>query len=314
MKFNAFSAVVALLVGASLVHADAGGIRDNGAFFSAQAKSEALRNIGEIEQRYRKDLVIETFSSIPQDLQPGVDVQDKAAMSRLYEEWAMKQARQQRVNGIYILLVKEPSHLQVLVGNDTQRNAFTLRDRDALLPLMLTKLRSKQNDDALLEGVSFVDATLRSHLPTRGRTLASGRRGEDAGSSHWIFTALIVGVVVWLVLRIFRAMAGGGGSAYAGAPGAGGGMMSPAAGGGGFMSNMLGGMFGAAAGMWIYDQFSGRSSSWGGGDAGNYDNGGFSGQDSDYSGSGGDFGSGDSGGSNFSGGDSGGSDFGGGDF
>ena len=55
-------------------------------------------------------------------------------------------------------------------------------------------------------------------------------------------------VVAWIVIGIFRAMsnrgsrpdmAGGGGSC-----------------GGGFMTSLLGGMFAAAAGMWLYDQFS----------------------------------------------------------
>ena len=89
------------------------------------------------------------------------------------------------------------------------------------------------------------------------------------------------------------------------------------------MRNMLGGMFGAAAGMWIYDSFFGSrgssaygsmpTDSFGGADSGFS---GFTGQDSDFSSTGGggdfggdgDFGGGDSGG-DFGGGDSGGGDF-----
>ena len=90
-------------------------------------------------------------------------------------------------------------------------------------------------------------------------------------------------------------------------------------GGGGFLSSLVGGMFGAAAGMWMYDQFfsnHGSNSAYGsdrndvsGGDSG------FTGQDSDYNSSGGDFGgsdSGSSGGDWGGGGDSGGGDSGGG--
>ena len=317
LRFHALAAVAALLLGASTAHAEMGGIRDNGAFFSASAKTEAQRNIGEIGKRFSKDVVIETFSEIPQDLKAGADLTSKTAMNRFYEEWAVKQAKQQRVNGIYILLVKAPPHLQILVGNETQRNAFSLKDRDALLSLMLAKLRNKQNDDALLEGVNFVNATLRAHQPARGRTAAGGGRSEAPGSSHWILTALLVGVGVWVVLRIVRAVFAGGGGGGGGAYAGGGMTPGPGGGGGGFLTNVLGGMFGAAAGMWIYDQFSGRSSSsssWGGGgDLDNRGDSGFSGQDSDYSGSGGDFGAEDSGGSDFGGGgDSGGDDSSGG--
>jgi len=72
----------------------------------------------------------------------------------------------------------------------------------------------------------------------------------------------------------------------------------PSAGGGGMFGSLLGGMFGAAAGMWLYDQFSGSHSNAWGGDQENrgYDSTGYSGQDTDYSGTGGDFGGDDNGG------------------
>ena len=97
------------------------------------------------------------------------------------------------------------------------------------------------------------------------------------------------------------------------------------------MSSLLGGMFGAGAGMWLYDQFSGNrgNSSMGAehNDRGSVDSG-YSGQDTNYSSSGdsfgnqssgGDFGGGDlggdsGGGGGGGGGDSGGDSGGGGDF
>ena len=304
-----FSSVVA-------THAGSGAIRDNAAFFSAQAKTEALKTIHEMSQRYHKELVVETFAEIPADLRQGVDLTNKAAMARLYEQWAVKLAKQEAVNGVYVLLVKQPAHLQVLVGNDTQKMAFTLADRDALTNLMLTQLRSKHYDQALLEGVGFVQSTLRAHLPERGRTSAI-HTTRTSSSNHWILGLVLGLLALWVVMRILGAIFGGGnrGAVYGGGGYPGG--VYPGGGGGGFMSNMLGGMFGAAAGMWIYDQFSGRSSSsssWGGGgDLDNRGDSGFSGQDSDYSGSGGDFGAEDSGGSDFGGGgDSGGDDSSGG--
>ena len=119
--------------------------------------------------------------------------------------------------------------------------------------------------------------------------------------------ALIGLVLAWVVVAIFRAMSRGGNP--------GGGVPAPGMGGGGFFSSLLGGMFGAAAGMWLYDQFSGHHSSAYAADADERGNGdsGFSGQDTDYSGSGDSFGSdsssGDAGGGDFGGGDGGGGDF-----
>ena len=113
----------------------------------------------------------------------------------------------------------------------------------------------------------------------------------------------LIGIVllIWvgfsLIRSLFRAMSGGGAVGSMGQP----------AGGGGFFQNMLGSMFGAAAGMWMYDQFLGsHTSSAFGAEPTDHSPGdsGFSGTDTDYTSSGGDFGGG--------GGDSGGGDFGGG--
>jgi uncharacterized protein len=140
----------------------------------------------------------------------------------------------------------------------------------------------------------------------------------------WIVLAAIVFLGFWLVMTIFRAIGrglGGGGPAGPGGPGG----YGYGGGGRGFFSSMLGGIFGAAAGTWLYDSFrgGGHSNAWG--DSQNPNSfgsndaappgdepgaGDFSG---DPGGGGGDFG-GDSGGGD-SGGDSGGGDFGsGGDF
>lgn len=306
-------------------------ILDDGAFFSESAKGEAARNIGDLEKSVRKDLAIETFRELPVELKAGLNLEDKTAVSRAIQQWAISRAKSQAVNGVYILLVKNPAHLQVEVGNDTQRQAFTLHDRDQLVSLMLGKLRAKNNDGALLDAVSFVSSTMRAHLPNQtrlGSQPVEAPRGYlmKAPATHssvsW-FLPLLLGVgVVWLIIGIIRAFTNSGGTPMGGSS------VNPG-GGGGFLSSLFGGMFGAAAGMWMYNQFFGDhgTSAWGANqnsfpdnNQNTYNDQGFSGQDTDYSGSGGDFsdssGSGndssswDSGSSGDSGG--GGGDFGGG--
>ena len=126
-------------------------------------------------------------------------------------------------------------------------------------------------------------------------SISPAKNGQAENYNWWVWIAVpVIGIGgIWLVMGIVRAVLGG--RAASAATG-----MSPGYGGGG--------MFGAAAGMWLYDQFSGSHGNAWGADEGNRNEGsmGYSGQDTDYSGTGGDFG-GDSGG-----GDSGGSDFGGG--
>ena len=319
--FACLAGIFAMLVlGTAVSHAGSGGVVDNGAFFSEQAKSDAVKAIAEMERTLKKGVLIETFKEIPADVKASVNAQDKAAMSNMYDQWAKKQAKQHGVNGVYVLLVKSPAHLQAEVGTETQQLAFTMKDRAALVSLMLGKLGAKQNDEALRDGVNFVSATMKSHLPNHPRTgtapvpVSSRPAQSSGGGMGWLIPALIIGLVVWVVIGIIRAISGraSGGQAMGQAGGGG---------GGGFFSSLIGGMFGAAAGMWMYDQFfsnHGSNSAYGSdrNDANSGDSG-FSGQDNDYSGSGGDFGndsdSGSSGGGDFGGGgDSGGGDSGGG--
>lgn len=322
-KLQSLAVVVALVaLGVSTSSAKPASIQDNGAFFSERAKSEAARNIGELERTVRKDLAIETFKELPQEIRQGVNLEDKAAVNRVVEQWALKQARLNGVNGVYILLVKAPAHLQVEVGNDTQKQAFTLRDRDALVSTMLARLRAKQYDEALLDGVSFVSTTMRTHVAGHTRTgsmpMTPLPRAEHS-SSGWLIPLLVGLGLVWVVVGIFRAIFRGGGVGSGTTT-----TMLPTGGtgGGGFFSSLLGGMLGAGAGMWLYDQFSGnRGNSAFGAEPDNRTNGdaGFSGQDTDYSGSGDSFGADSAGGSSGSGdsgegGDSGAGDSGGGDF
>ena len=299
--------IMASLLGTSVSQAGVGTIRDSGEFFSEAAKSQAKQSISKIEQQFKKDLVIETFTEIPDELKQGVDLTDRTARNKLFEQWAVKQAKQEKVNGVYILLSRDPAHIQIVVGNETRDKAFTLKDRDNLASLMLGKLRCKQNDDALSAGVDFVLTTMASHsVPSNSSksvSISSAKNGQAENTNWWVWIAVaVIGIGgIWLIMGIVRAVLGG--RAASAAPG-----MSPGFGGGGMFGSLLGGMFGAAAGMWLYDQFSGSHGNAWGADEGNRNEGatGYSGQDTDYSGTGGDFG-GDSGGGDF--GDGGGGDF-----
>jgi uncharacterized membrane protein YgcG len=315
----AFGLVLGTMFDSPSVGAGTVGVRDNGNFFSDSATEGANRRISEIKTQFKKDLVVETFKTIPEEISQGVDLTDKSARNKMFEQWTVKEAKQQNVNGIYVLLSKEPAHLQIVVGNETQNKAFTLKDRDSLASLMLSKLRKNENDEALSECVKFVATTIASHpLPsTKVSNFTSPSATSSARASKteqgipwgWIITAIVGLFAMWLIVGVIRSLMGGRGAS------AGPGMMQ-GAGGGGMFNSLLGGMFGAAAGMWLYDQFSGNHGNAWGGEPENRgtESSGFSGQDTDYSGTGGDFGGSDSGGGDFGGGDFGGGDSGGGDF
>lgn len=307
------ASLAALFVDTEFAAAAAHGIRDNANFFSESARTDAGRQIAEIERQFGKGVLIETFAAIPDSVKKDVNLEDKASANRLFEQWSAQQARQLNVNGIYVLLTREPAHLQIVVGNETQKQAFTLADRSALVSKMLERLRRKENDLALLDGIQFVQTTLRAHLPARGpaRTsvtapVAAPRVAEadtpPARPWLWILLALVGIGVILFIMGLFKAMTRGNATAGATPPVLGG--------GGGFFSSLLGGMFGAAAGMWLYNQFTGNhNTAWGADRSDLQGDDSFSRRDTDYSSSGGDFGDSSGGGDFSGGGDSGGGDF-----
>lgn len=300
---------VTLLLGTAGADA-AGGIQDDGTFFSEFAKVNATGTINDVATRLHKDIVVQTFAAVPEDMKSTVLQANKAATNRGFSQWAEQLARAKKVNGVLILLVKQPAHLQVVVGTETQRQAFTLTDRATLVQRMLEQLRQKKPDDALIDAVNFIATTMSAHRNGGAAAVGTKAPAPQQGGSSWLYTIGIV-LVIWLgfslIRGLFRAMSGGGGGV--------GGAGQPAYGGGGFMQSMMGSIFGAAAGMWMYDQFFSSHSSAASGldhttDVTSHDAG-FSGTDTDYTSSGGSFG--DDSGSSFGGGDSGGGgDFGGG--
>lgn len=300
----------------STAHGSGAGIIDSAEFFSAAARQEAAKLVTDAARESRKDLCIESIKELPKEIQSAVGSQNKAGADRLYEQFTVKQAAKNKVNGVYILLVRQPAHIHVVVGNETARRVFTMKDKEALLDLMLGHLRKKEFDEALLKGTRFVTATMKANtLP--GISSSDHWPKSDAGwisggKFGWLGTALIALLAVMLVSRLIGAIFSGGSPGLGGYPSS----------GGGFFGSLMGGLFGAAAGMWIYDHFFGHQ---GGQSAFGADSSGpteteVGPQDSDYSGSGADFDetpsdshqSGGDFGGDFDGG--GGSDFGGGDF
>ena len=206
-----------------------------------------------------------------------------------------------------MLICKNAGHLEIVLDKSIREHGFTFADRDLLAKQMLGLLKEKRYDAALAEAVNFVDSRLRAagavrRPPCRPSRIPAARRTPPRARRSWagicFGVAALVGI--WLVMAVVRMLFGGGRGYGPGGPGSGG--YGPGGygggGGGGFLSSMLGGMFGAAAGNSIYDSFRGGGrggGSWGGG-----------GMTSGDSGSSPDSGAGD-----FSGDPGGGGDFGG---
>jgi uncharacterized protein len=289
-------------------------VRDQAGMFSADAVKQAEAELNQVERTHRIATVIETVGSLQ-----GQDIADVS----------LDRAERSGIHGIYILIARDEHKLYSRVSGQYRR-AINAGRQAQIREAIEAGFKKRDFDGGLLQGVKAIrtvvddavskDGRLPAGAPPGGRGRALPMpRGHQGGFG--LGTLLGIGLVIVAVLigiRLLGALFGGGARGY-GAPG---GMRRPgfgpgygAPGGGGFMSSLFGGIGGALAGNWLYDQFSGRhhggysdssayggtptvgpdpddwssggGGAWGGGDAGG---------GGDWGGGGGDWGGGDGGG------------------
>jgi uncharacterized membrane protein YgcG len=148
-------------------------VKDAAGLFSPAARSQAGAAIKDIKQRYRIDLVIESFAVVP----PSQADQLKAlGRAKFFSTWAVARAAELKVDGIYILICKTPGHLQIVTGKATQSKAFTIADREKLRDLLISSFRAKAFDKGLSDGIALVRERLEQNL---GATLPVAKSKSD---------------------------------------------------------------------------------------------------------------------------------------
>lgn len=266
-------------------------------------------------------LTIDTYAELPEGKKAAFAAlgEDKDKKAKFYKDWARERAAEEKAKGPYILINRKPGHIEVLVDRESHDRGFTPENQSKLREILQSGFQSAKDkpeaeqlqirDTALKSAIDFVISDLKGTTVATTASAANHNKPASSGMgiTGWICLGVVGLLVLWLVIGVIRAFTGGGGGGGSGGGG----------GGGGFMTSMFGGLFGAMAGMWLYNSMFGGGGMFGGGsdayagdgagDAGGGDTG--AGDYSGDAGSGGDYdGGGDVGGG---GGDWGG---GGGDF
>src|SRR5437762_7598634 len=108
-------------------------VRDDGGFFSPQAVQQADDVIRPIKSAQGKDLMIETYPSIPPEMQSGYSADRK---DQFFQQWAEKRGEDLGVNGVLVLICKNPAHIYANSGKGTRQKAFTPSDVDRLTQIL----------------------------------------------------------------------------------------------------------------------------------------------------------------------------------
>jgi len=327
-------------------------ITDGGSFFSAETLATTNQSLRELEQKSGHAVRIETFAAVPADKAEAVAKMDAKQREAFFSTWVHDRAKATQSRGLVVLMCRQPSHLNIWAATPIQRAGFGAAEAKVIRETMLSSFRAKEYDKGLTSGVAQLSTTLASMTPSKSKAAATTPSAPDpkhagqpapavvrhipagqvpsspthapahqvpihqaAQSSPWTGILVVLMVVVGgiFVMSMIGRMFGGGGQSQGGYGATGGG-----GGGGGFMQGLAGGIFGAMAGNWIYDQFSGHSASAGethssgsaldsSSSSSGWADSGSSSSDTGFSGGtdfgGGDFGSGDSGGGSDFGGD-----------
>jgi TPM domain len=279
-KWSIAIPLAVLVLGAS---ASGSAIRDEAKIFGAQAKEEAQSRLDRLERATHVPVVIETIEHVPGLSADSPKNERHEAINRLAE----RRDSQIHDEGIYILISKKDQVIsQPLIRARLQR-LLPMSRRDAIREAFIAGFKKENFDEGLKQGVSTIEKALsEARVENKGGARAGlpapiGHGGPPAhvrGGGSLLGTFLLIGLGILAVLLLLRILGGLFGRSGAGYPGQMGGMGGPRpgmgpggpgyygggyggpgyGGRGGFFSGLLGGLGGALAGNWLYDQMSGR--------------------------------------------------------
>jgi hypothetical protein len=166
-------------------------VKDEAGFFQPETLDKVNALVKEIKEKYGKDFYVETFPAPPADRNENPAGMTQSARERFFQKWAEERAKIADVDGIYVLVCKEPPHAAVVVSRDLA-NRFTEADVAHLKSLLPGRGIMQRNDNKFVEAASYVR-----------QVLAAPPRETSGASTPWIlvwFTLGLLGVVAVLVL------------------------------------------------------------------------------------------------------------------
>ncbi len=250
-------------------------VADFAGFFSDKAIQDANARIATLQLRHHVEMRVETFKSVPEEQAAAVAKMDHTERNRFFHDWMVERAKKFHDHGLDVLICRKPGHIEVGVSKTLRDAGFTTADISALRKLLVGRFEKKQYDEGLREALDFVAQTATDHKiqPHAAHAIApapahrtqpphparyasqppAGVTAESGGWMAWLVVGFVGILAFGLLSMILRGLFSGGGGAggYGGMGGGGGGM------GGGWLGSLVAGMFGAAAGNWIYDSFFG---------------------------------------------------------
>jgi hypothetical protein len=234
LRPRVFAALAALLAAAATAHAQPAppAVRDGAGLFSADGCQKADELLQDIHSTYNLDFVVETVAAPPEDQRDRLKHMKSREVAAFLKEWAGERAADEGVDGVYVLICTNPTSVQVAVRPEgAHADLFKEADQRRLHDALANGLK-KGTDKALLAALERARSDIHHNL-------------YPPPTFDWRPVGYFIGGVLalWLVLGLVRTWL------HKPDPAA----VAAGTGRPGFLPGLLGGMFGSAAGHWIYD-------------------------------------------------------------
>ncbi|HXE52069.1 MAG TPA: TPM domain-containing protein [Tepidisphaeraceae bacterium] len=152
---------------------------DEAHFFNVQTIEHVNQVLQDIHGRFEKDLMIETFPSIPDDFKDKLQEQGK---DKFFDGWSSAEGRRLELNGVLILITGDPAHLEVKVGLETRKKAFTQSDATELADQLVTAFKAKDFDGGITRAAEFVRDRMAKNLGKAAAPTSRPTTQPDTGS------------------------------------------------------------------------------------------------------------------------------------
>jgi hypothetical protein len=229
-------AILALLIlaGPALAATDGDYVHDGANLFDAGTIVKANEQIAELQEKTHIAVWVRTLSKLPEDKVQAWSKMPVKQQAVSFQAFAAKEAQEAGLHGIILLISNDPSFRKAIVAVNPKdlEVRFTDFDCEQVRRVLASSPSGTKPNEILLDAIEKVRSTVMN-------------RSEATSISWPLIGAIIAGLVgLWLLLGVIRMRLMQSRTDHAGETQ---GRKNS------LVSGLLGGMFGAVAGHWIYD-------------------------------------------------------------
>src|SRR5687767_12731786 len=103
-RFAPFAALACLIFAAPVAFALNPEVKDEAKLLKPQTVRQVNDTLRQIKQRFDKDLVIETYPAVPEDLKAEFSEKGK---ERFFQDWGARRGKELDVNGVLLMVCME---------------------------------------------------------------------------------------------------------------------------------------------------------------------------------------------------------------